>query len=268
MALVRLLLADLARLPKDTVAAVVLTLNLRTESWDAPAMPWPVHVTHNPQPLGFGANHNRAFERARALLGNDSPFAFAVVNPDIGLPSDPFPQLLVALQAPRCGLAAPWVVNPQGQGEDAWRATLTPWGLIGRVRAKCARLLSSSRPRDPQAPHGSGQHAIIADTSPQPVTPDWAAGMFLLFSSVAYQEVGGFDEGYFMYCEDMDVCLRLRAAGWGLRFVRSAQVVHDARRASAVNLRHLAWHVQSLWRFWQSPAYRARAQLAPTAAPV
>jgi len=82
------------------------------------------------------------------------------------------------------------------------------------------------------------------------VFPDWVAGMFMLFPAHIYQEMSGFDERYFMYCEDADICMRLSQRGYKTQLVFHAQAVHDARRASHRTMPHLRWHVSSLLRFF------------------
>ena len=76
-------------------------------------------------------------------------------------------------------------------------------------------------------------------------------------------EVGGFDERYHMYCEDVDLCLRLRGGGWRLARADAAVVEHAARRGSHRQWRHLGWHLRSLWRLWRSPAWRAASTQRP-----
>ena len=81
-----------------------------------------------------------------------------------------------------------------------------------------------------------------------------------------WQAIGGFDEAYFMYCEDVDLCLRLRLAG--LALVRApAQVRHAGTRASHLRWSHLRWHVRSLLRLWCSPVYRQARRLLAAQAP-
>jgi GT2 family glycosyltransferase len=82
-----------------------------------------------------------------------------------------------------------------------------------------------------------------------PFAVDWAAGMFLLFDSAAYRSVGGFDERYFMYLEDADICHRLWAKGRRVIAAPSVSVVHDAQRASRRSLKHMRWHGASMARF-------------------
>jgi hypothetical protein len=84
---------------------------------------------------------------------------------------------------------------------------------------------------------------------------DWVNAACLVLPRSVWQSLGGFDEGYFMYCEDVDLCLRLRQAGWSLARA-PVRVVHAGQRASHRRWDHLRWHVASLWRLWRSPAYR------------
>ncbi len=224
------------------IERIIITLNLATESSAelramAASLLWPVEFIANAKPLGFGANHNQAFKHATAT-GLGASGAFAVVNPDIRLwrthdvPTDPFEPLLAAMSTPQTALAAPSVVSSNGTPEDAWRQTLTPWRLIQRYATQGLR-------------------------APQPAaTAQWAAGMFWVCSVPAWREVGGFDEGYFMYCEDMDLCLKFTDAGWRLAFVGAARVIHDAQRASHRQNSHMRWHIQSLLRFWRKRVIR------------
>lgn len=182
----------------------------------------PAEVVVNAAPKGFGANHNAAFARCR------TPF-FCVVNPDIRLGADPFPALLDALADSRAGVAGPLVRAPDGGIEDSARRFPTP-GIL-------ARKLVGGRP-GPDYPADRGTIAV-----------DWVAGMFMLFRSEAFAAVGGFDERYFLYYEDADVCRRLGRAGKPALYVPDAEVVHDARRASRRNPRLALHHAASAWRF-------------------
>jgi len=84
---------------------------------------------------------------------------------------------------------------------------------------------------------------------------DWLAGMCLIVRSSAFAAVGGFDERFYLYLEDADLCLRLQLAGWRIRQIDGATVIHAAQRASHRSFRHLRWHVASLMKHWLSRAY-------------
>ena len=159
----------------------------------------------NETPKGFGANHNAAFERC------GTPY-FCVCNPDVRLRSDPFPPLLQALQQDRAGVVGPLVRRPAGQVEDSARRFPTAGSLVRKL------FRGSS---GPDYPADRGRLEV-----------DWVAGMFMLFPSDAFRAVGGFDERYFLYYEDVDLCRRLHAAGRRVLYEPRSEVIHDARRAS------------------------------------
>lgn len=202
---------------------VIVTLNIpEAEDWLVGPFPFPVTVLKNERPRGFGANHNRAFAAAAGET-------FAVVNPDIRLVDFRIEPLIAALRAGTAGACGPLVLAPGGTLEDSARR----WPTVARlVRSRLRR--------------GTGIDYVQAN---EPLTVDWIAGMFMLFTATAYRAVGGFDERYFMYYEDVDICRRMWRSGREVLWVGSTALVHDASRASRRNLRHLRWHVSSLLRF-------------------
>jgi N-acetylglucosaminyl-diphospho-decaprenol L-rhamnosyltransferase len=221
--LIETLLANLGQCRPDNLARVVVTLNTAEETPASPAdLDCDLIVQRNEVPLGFGANHNQAFRHCDTTW-------FAVLNPDLVFSRDPIlPSLSRA--GGRDGLLAPTILDSQGRLEDASRTVPTP-AVVARRR-------------------------IRSMLGPETTDFDWLAGMFMLIRSEAFRQIGGFDERYFMYCEDVDLCLRLQLAGWNLRRVAEASVVHDAQRASRRSLRHLGWHVSSLLRLWRSAVLR------------
>lgn len=221
-ALVNQLLEDVARVCAGRVA-LILTENvtdpvpLATDRLDCP-----VERIANTQIKGFGANHNAAFKHCR------TPF-FCIANPDVRLPADPFPRLLEPLKDPRAAVVGPLVRSPEGKAEDSARRFPTLGMLLGKV------LRERRRPDYP--------------TDQGPLEVDWVAGMFMLFRSSAYASVRGFDEAYFLYYEDVDLCRRLRAAGHGVIYDPRATAVHAARRASRRNPTLAVRHLRSALRF-------------------
>jgi N-acetylglucosaminyl-diphospho-decaprenol L-rhamnosyltransferase len=191
-----------------------------------------ITVASNPVPRGYGANHNAAW------VGSTAPF-FCVLNPDLRLVSNPFPALLAAMQDIRLAASAPVITDADGKREDSARKFPT-----------VASLLRKALGRD------NGTYA----TEREAADPDWLAGMFLMLSSSAFREVGGFDERYFLYYEDVDLCWRLRRRGHAVRQVLEVTAIHDARRASRKDWRHARWHLASMARFL------ARSGLARAAA--
>lgn len=230
MRLIWPLLQDLAEHCQGFSMECLLTLNLPEELPEGlEALPFPLKVIRNPVPLGFGANHNQAFRQACGTY-------FCILNPDIRCADNPFPPLLAALGEPRVWLVAPLVLSPDGQMEDSARRFPSPLKILCKVFRGC------------RGSDYAVQQALFY--------PEWVGGMFMLISHTNFAELGGFDECYFMYYEDVDLCARLRLRGGAVALCPQSVVVHHAQRNSHRNLRHLRWHLTSMLRFFLSDVYR------------
>lgn len=220
--LVENLVRDLAALPGTPACELILTLNLpEPEPEGLTRLAIPVTVLRNRRPLGFGANHNQAFRHCRTP-------AFAVLNPDLRLPDDPFPALLRRLAISDVGLVAPCIVDESGVQTPFARSLYTPLEIVSRKLGRASIGLPD---------------------------PAWIAGTFMLLRSRAFDMVGGFDEKFHLYVEDVDLSARLRLAGWRLVTAADARVVHVARYASHRSLRHMRWHLASMIKFWLSRTF-------------
>lgn len=222
--LIEPLLAQLDRWCGSSIAKVVLTVNM-PERLTLGDWRLPIERIDNLHPKGFGANHNAAFARCQ------TPW-FLVLNPDIRLEDDVLSALL-RLASADAGLVAPRIREPGSDAPEPYRELLTPLELIRRRQG-------GHRP---------------------PAMPAWVAGMFMLIRNEAFAQVNGFDERYFMYCEDFDLCARLRLAGWKLQAEASVTVLHLAQRASQAALRPLLWHLASFAKMWTSGAFWRYRQL-------
>jgi GT2 family glycosyltransferase len=221
-ALVNGLLADVRRVCAARVM-LVLTQNIPDKvPFAAADLSCPIDIILNKERKGFGANHNAAFRRCR------TPY-FCVCNPDIRLPADPFPPLIARFDDKKVAVAGPLVRNPAGGIEDSARRFPTAASLLQKV---------FSEKQEPDYPTDRGLQAV-----------DWIGGMFMLFRSEDFRAAGGFDEAYFLYYEDVDLCRRLHAAGKSILYEPAAEVVHDARRASRRQPRLALHHLKSMLRF-------------------
>ena len=223
------LLHDLNTLHSSCSFHVVLTLNT------AEALPFnpedfafPIRLLRNAKPLGFGANHNRAFTLARGRF-------FCVLNPDIRIEENPFLELMRICDNSAVGIAAPTITNSLGQPEDSARKFPTPLRIAHRVLTR--------RSAPDYAPIQKAFH------------PDWVAGMFMLLRTPVYRQLEGFDERYFLYCEDVDLCARARLVGLDIVQIPLGGVVHNAQRTSHRKAKYLGWHVGSLLRFFCSKVF-------------
>lgn len=221
--MVEALLADVARSP--LVDRVIVTVNLPEQDIVVPeSLTGLIIWKKNHLPRGYGANHNAAFSFC------ETPY-FCVINPDISYTGDPLPNLLVTLNNLDAALCAPAILGPDGHIEDSVRHFPTPCALITKVFGG-----------------SDGRYAFQIDDPSFSV--DWVAGMFMLFRREDFARIGGFDESYFLYYEDVDICARLGKAGKRVAVCPQAKAMHVAQRTSHRNLRFMCWHLTSMIRFF------------------
>ncbi len=166
-------------------------------------------------------------EGAARMVGD----LFALLNPDVELDSA---SAVLALERhfddPAVGAVAPALRLPDGRLQDSARGVPTPRQLALR------RIL---------------QQDLGAVRSDEPVDVDWVVAACLIVRRNAFQDIGGFDEGYRLYFEDVDFCVRLWSAGWAVRLDPTIVVRHEHRASSRSALgRPFVEHVRSAGRFF------------------
>ncbi len=218
------LLDQLARYT-SYIETVIVTHNLAGEE-DVISSKYPFELRnlHNESPLGFGSNHNQAFQYSRTRF-------YCVMNPDLNVESDPFGELLNCLEDPSISIIAPTIVSPQGKLEDSARYFPTPFDLVRKLFSSYSGIFPLEK-------------------SKITVFPDWVAGMFLLFPAEKFKELCGFDEKFFLYYEDVDLCARSWRSGYKVVMHTEVFVIHDARRDSHTSFKYLKWHLASAMRFF------------------
>ena len=93
------------------------------------------------------------------------------------------------------------------------------------------------------------QRSVDYSVASDPIAVDWVAGIFMAFRRETYSSIDGFDERYFMYLEDADLCQRIRKVGLKVILDPRMYIIHDAQRASRNNWQHRRWHYRSAVRF-------------------
>ena len=197
-------------------------------------------LIRNAENVGFarGVNQGIAATRGPGIL---------IMNPDCRLDRGSIEPLLAELNAhPSCAIVGPRILNPDGSVQGSARGDpdmLT--GLFGRTGAMRRLLPGLAVARrnvvTDAAGAGPGTSVVV----------DWLSGACMLARRDALEAVDGFDEGYFMYWEDADLCRRLRARGCHVRYVPAAiavhRVGHSSRTAQATAIR--AFHA-SAYRYY------------------
>lgn len=172
-------------------------------------------LLRNRENVGFGRGVNQGVAACTADR-------ILIMNPDCRLATGALPPLMAVLDAdPRCAIAAPRILDPDGSPQGNARGDpdmLT--GLFGRtstLRRSLSRLDVARR------------NVITADA---PTEVDWVSGACMLVRRDALASVGGFDERYFMYWEDADLCRRLRDRGYTILYVPGSSAVHQVGQSS------------------------------------
>jgi GT2 family glycosyltransferase len=185
-----------------TVELVVLDNASEDGSVDAIRQRFPgVEVIAQELRAGFGANHNRVI---RVTSGR----YILVVNPDTFSEDWCFSRLVSEMDHhPRVAALGPALVYPNGRPQaSAWRFPTPFTCVLGLITLGRAGITQST---------GGGARRV-----------DWLMGSALLLRREALDEVGLFDESFFLYFEEVDLCFRLHRASWEMRYVPDVTVVH------------------------------------------
>lgn len=226
--LIKNLLSDLRR-TLNCSNEILLTINVPEDvSFINDFADLNLTVVTNDSAKGFGANHNAAFARASGQF-------FLIVNPDIRLVKFDFNEFIEDKIALGEGALSPLIKNSAGELEDSARFHPTFLTLVMRFFTKWRKDCYTFTEKINRV--------------------DWLAGMYICFDRHAFCEVGGFDEGYFMYLEDADIGRKMSRAGYGCFVAINQCVIHDAQRASKRSVKHLKWHVMSAFRYFSKHGY-------------
>ena len=203
-----------------------------------------LRILRNGANLGFGAGCNRA-----AGFGHGDALLF--LNPDCVIRADTIVRLRAAL-APAVGLLGVAIVDAAARREPAsrrrdptlWRTLMTLSGLA-HFEAHWPALAGIDLPAATRLP----------DVEPV----DAVSGALMLVPRTVFERIGGFDEGYFLHAEDLDLCRRVRDAGYTVACVNTIEIVHGKGGSSRRRPLFVAWHKhRGLWRWFRKfdPAAR------------
>ena len=196
-----------------------------------------LRVIYNGANLGFGPAINRGAAQA-------SGETLLVLNPDCLLESDTLQRLLDRLeQMPRAGIVGAVVCDEHGAPDPA-SFRRDP------LFARALRTLFGSR----------GEAVNISGTIPDAmVQAEAVSGALMLMPRALFQRIGGFDEAYFLHCEDLDICRRVRDAGHEVWLAGDVRVLHGKGTSSRHRPVFVSWHKhRGMWRWFRKfdPAAR------------
>ncbi len=184
--------------------------------------------------LGFGQNNNYVFSFCERHLGMKDDDLFIVFNPDVYMEVSELLKLtnLMCEKHSKIGAINLYTDIEKGKYDNSIRIFPSFFHFVKSFL-------------------GYGNDSIIEKSKiVAPKDVDWAAGSFLAFVVSHYRMLGGFDESYFMYCEDIDICFRSQKAGESVTFFPQVQASHLAKHANRKLLsKHFFWHISSALRF-------------------
>ena len=203
-------------------------------------------VLANERPQSYAANLNLGIAHTWGDL-------VLVSNPDAVPAPGAVETLRTFMEAhPRCGVAGPQLRDPDGSWQPSRRRFPTVLGTL--VRRTLLRRLFPPLERQ-------RAHYLLDERPTEPVPADWMLGGFLMLSRELLDELGGFDAGFRMYGEEIDLCYRAARAGWERWYVPDAIVRHrwDALTDRRFFTRRTLWHWRSVLRFVRKHPERLRA---------
>lgn len=175
---------------------------------------------------GFGKGHNRV------LNVIDSEY-HAMVNPDIVFCEDAFSKIINWMDVNKeVGMTIPLIVDEDGKRQEVYRRELTLFDMFNRMFLK-------------EAFKGRAKKHTMQDMNfKKPFHVPFGQGSFLVIRTELFKELGGFDDNYFMYCEDADLCKRVNCIS-KLMYFPDTKVIHKWEKGSHKNKTLLKYHIDS-----------------------
>ncbi len=182
--------------------------------------------------LGFGKGHNKV------LNVIDSEY-HAIVNPDILFCEDAFSEIVEWMDNHKdVGMSIPLITDEEGNRQEVYRRELTVFDMFNRMMLK---ELFKGRAR---------KHTMQDMDFNKPFQVPFGQGSFLVIRSELFKELEGFDDRYFMYCEDADLCKRVNQFS-KLMYYPGARIIHKWEKGSHGNRTLFKYHMQSMKMYFK-----------------
>lgn len=186
---------------------------------------------HRHENLGYGSGHNAAINLAKA----EGSKYHIVVNPDVWFDADVIPTIRHYMDENEdVGQIMPRVLFPDGEIQRLCKLLPTPWNMFSRL---CLPPLLIH--------HGNSKYELRKMEYNKIVNAPYLSGCFMFFRTSALDEVGLFDEHFFMYAEDIDMTRRMHEK-YKTLFYPEATIYHRFSRASRHSLKLLMIHIGNI----------------------
>ncbi len=204
-----------------------------------------IKVTHRPDNPGYGTSANHGVSELRT-----APDLIVICNPDIVWQADTLEEMVAELESrPTVGIVGPRLLNNDGSTYPSARAF--PGIRIGIGHALLGELWKTN----PWTTRYLG-----TQEGSEPRIVDWLSGACLMIREETFNYMDGFDEGYFMFVEDVDLCFRAKKEGWRSLYVPDAVLTHSGAHSTGPRMTEMVKaHHQSmrkfLFRLYAGPVY-------------
>lgn len=188
--------------------------------------------------LGFGKGHNSIIP----LLNSKY---HAIVNPDIVLQEDSFSKIIEFMDTSSAGLCIPHMVDEHGTRLDVYRRELTVFDVF--VRFFCSNHFKRRQ----------RWHTMQSSNYDKPFRVPFGQGSFLVIRTELFKEISGFDERFFMYLEDADLCKRVNEISEVVYFPGTT-VIHKWERGSHKNLKLFKMHMKSMFKYFSKWGFKLK----------
>lgn len=180
--------------------------------------------------VGFGKGHNYVLKDINSQY-------HAIVNPDILMNEDAFSKIIEFMKDETIGMCIPRIVDEDGELQSVYRRELTVWDMFIRMFMKKHFVKRQN------------YHTMQDMNYTKPFQVPFGQGSFLVVRTTLLKELKGFDDRYFMYMEDADLCKRVNKVS-KLMYCPDATVVHKWERGSHKNKKLFMIHVKSMFAYF------------------
>ena len=204
-----------------------------------------VKLIARPDNVGFPKGNNLGLAQANSRY-------LLLLNPDTEIQGDALATMGEYMEHhPHCGALGPQLLNPDGTVQSSRR----------RFPSLMTAFFESTWLQNVAPQKLLRDYYVLDVNDGETAVVDWVTGACLLTRREVYEQVGGLDEGYFMYSEELDWCRRIKDAGWEVAYLPTAQVMHHVGKSSeqAITHRHINYQRAKLRYF-----YKYHGRLAAT----
>lgn len=183
--------------------------------------------------IGFGAGHNKVIEKIKNLSNYH-----LILNPDVTFTPETIPNLIEQLEKDNSlAMIAPKVLFPNGEHQYSCRKYPSPKELLGRKFSLFGKTVAEGEYRD-------------RDLS-KPFYAEYVTGCFHLYKTEDLITLGGFDERYFLYMEDVDICRKVDEMGKKKLYYPQETIYHILKKGSSKNLFLFFRHLSSAVKYFE-----------------